>query len=380
MRIWIIVFLLLSFQGYAQVMPLPEQVKEVASHIWQKSSWYGMHEYSEFAGVNDDSIQYIKGNFTGEDIPQVLTVLPVRIKKDRFFGVYADSQMVVTLMEKRDGKWHEGFWMEMVTKIDIVDINDDGIMEVQTNRISKWVDEYADLYEILNLQGGKEDLVYYAFSYNLRETYPVVDSIVDTGTVTSSMYNFSFGDKDDDGFNELTETRVESRFAEMSDTFSRELILMNGKFVGDPAEYNRMMKIGRNVPEKDLLESLYKKWHMLYMTEVKEAVPPTVRYIDHDYSYEYKSLIIETAAKGSNFAGKYIFVEWECGAACQYSIVIDAESGAIYEGPIGATGFEYFANSEVLVVNGVMSKDYLPCHRCNTKVYRFSEGKFIELE
>ena len=50
----------------------------------------------------------------------------------------------------------------------------------------------------------------------------------------------------------------------------------------------------------------------------------------------FRTQIRDAAKQGPNFAGHYTIAEWGCGTSCASVAVIDAETGAVYEGPFGA--------------------------------------------
>jgi len=49
----------------------------------------------------------------------------------------------------------------------------------------------------------------------------------------------------------------------------------------------------------------------------------------------FRTQIREAAKGGPNFAGHYTIADWGCGTSCESVVVIDAETGAVYEGPFG---------------------------------------------
>ena len=55
--------------------------------------------------------------------------------------------------------------------------------------------------------------------------------------------------------------------------------------------------------------------------------------------------------EGVNFAGKFCFVYWGCGSPCQSSVVVDMESGIIYNGLPSSLGYKFKKNSRILIVN-----------------------------
>lgn len=49
----------------------------------------------------------------------------------------------------------------------------------------------------------------------------------------------------------------------------------------------------------------------------------------------FRTRIRKAAREGPNFAGHYTVADWGCGTACESMVVVDAETGAVYEGPFG---------------------------------------------
>lgn len=49
----------------------------------------------------------------------------------------------------------------------------------------------------------------------------------------------------------------------------------------------------------------------------------------------FRAVIREATRKGPNFAGHYTIADWGCGTSCESVAVIDAETGAVYDGPFG---------------------------------------------
>jgi len=48
---------------------------------------------------------------------------------------------------------------------------------------------------------------------------------------------------------------------------------------------------------------------------------------------KFRTMILEAAAKGPNFAGHYTIAAWGCGAGCVSIAMVDAATGAVYRGP-----------------------------------------------
>jgi len=81
----------------------------------------------------------------------------------------------------------------------------------------------------------------------------------------------------------------------------------------------------------------------------------------------FRTRIRDAAEQGPNFAGHYTVAEWGCGTGCVQMAVVDNQSGAVYDGPLGAlpktlvcvgdlpveqAGYIYHDNSSLLVVGG----------------------------
>ncbi len=55
---------------------------------------------------------------------------------------------------------------------------------------------------------------------------------------------------------------------------------------------------------------------------------------------------------GINFAGKYSIADWGCGSGCQDGVIVDADTGHVYEMPVLTTnGHEARRDSRLLVQN-----------------------------
>lgn len=68
--------------------------------------------------------------------------------------------------------------------------------------------------------------------------------------------------------------------------------------------------------------------------------------------YQFRTRIREAMGQPINFAGRYTVVVWGCGSGCQYGAVVNRVTGAAQRLPMSAmTGYEFQANSQLLVVN-----------------------------
>jgi len=79
-------------------------------------------------------------------------------------------------------------------------------------------------------------------------------------------------------------------------------------------------------------------------------------------------------ADTSNFAGHYTFVYWGCGSPCQSSLLIDRQTGKIYDSPGASLGYEYRADSRMLLTNPPDTNGfYDDCSYCKPIIYVFDE-------
>lgn len=96
----------------------------------------------------------------------------------------------------------------------------------------------------------------------------------------------------------------------------------------------------------------------------------------------YRTTIKDAYKKDINFAGHYCFVEWGCGSSCKESVIIDAETGKIYNGVNSAWGYNFRKDSRMLIVNPPDSNgncEYSEVYG-STRIYIFDEEKKIFLE
>lgn len=87
--------------------------------------------------------------------------------------------------------------------------------------------------------------------------------------------------------------------------------------------------------------------------------------------HRFRTAIRRSVAKGPNFAGRFTIAEWGCGTGCIQVVVVDNESGDVYESPFGTlpkaalclganpdedrTGITYRLDSSLLIVRGCSS-------------------------
>ena len=79
-------------------------------------------------------------------------------------------------------------------------------------------------------------------------------------------------------------------------------------------------------------------------------------------------------ADTANFAGHYTFVYFGCGSPCQGSLVIDRKTGKVYDSPSASLGYDFRADSRMLIVNPPdTSGFYDDCFYCKPIIYIFDE-------
>jgi hypothetical protein len=79
-------------------------------------------------------------------------------------------------------------------------------------------------------------------------------------------------------------------------------------------------------------------------------------------------------ADTANFAGHYTFVYFGCGSPCQGSLVIDRKTGKVYDSPSASLGYDFRADSRMLIVNPPdTSGFYDDCFYCKPTIYIFDE-------
>ena len=56
---------------------------------------------------------------------------------------------------------------------------------------------------------------------------------------------------------------------------------------------------------------------------------------------KYRMAIRESVSKGVNFAGHFVVADWGCGTGCRQFVVVDAETGIIYDPPFAEVDYHY---------------------------------------
>ena len=89
-----------------------------------------------------------------------------------------------------------------------------------------------------------------------------------------------------------------------------------------------------------------------------EDFPVSVRFkgkpaavkLDSGRARMFRTMLMENAAKGVNFAGYYVAATWGCGSACWSFAIIDARTGRVYFSPslLSVGGFGYAPNEDLI--------------------------------
>jgi hypothetical protein len=99
-----------------------------------------------------------------------------------------------------------------------------------------------------------------------------------------------------------------------------------------------------------------------------------IQFSSNPLAKEFRTVIKTAYTQGINFGGHYIFAEWGCGSPCKMSVLIDVKTGKVYDGASSSYGYDYRANSRMLIVNPPGSDNfYLSCAGCEPLVYIWDE-------
>lgn len=99
---------------------------------------------------------------------------------------------------------------------------------------------------------------------------------------------------------------------------------------------------------------------------------------------QFKTRIIAACADGINFAGHYTLVTMGCGTACQFGMVVDRKTGAIYDGFTSELGYDFRDDSSLLIKNPealAYTQDELDaCSYCKLSYWIWEVDQFYEME
>jgi len=98
------------------------------------------------------------------------------------------------------------------------------------------------------------------------------------------------------------------------------------------------------------------------------------------YGKLYKTASKKAIAKGIVFAGRFAFASINCGTGCYSSTIIDTKTGKVYDGPHSSSGYQYKANSRLLIINPPQADGfYTPCEYCEPEAYVWTGKEFKKL-
>lgn len=107
--------------------------------------------------------------------------------------------------------------------------------------------------------------------------------------------------------------------------------------------------------------------------EKKQKAP--IDFTSNKNALNFKTrLIDEYDSEEPNFAGHYSFVFWGCGTACQSSLLIDRNTGKIYDSPSASLGYEFHVYSRMIIINPPDANGFYDnCSYCKPTIYIFDE-------
>lgn len=128
------------------------------------------------------------------------------------------------------------------------------------------------------------------------------------------------------------------------DSVPRRCEISNGQFIVDIAGITK-----GDTGEKGRCNSYV---FSSYPAREVEKIKTSVDYNSYEDAKKYKTAIDAAFSLGPNFSGHYVVASWGCGATCQESTIIDADTGKILVfGIVSEYGIETKADSKLLVVN-----------------------------
>jgi hypothetical protein len=114
--------------------------------------------------------------------------------------------------------------------------------------------------------------------------------------------------------------------------------------------------------------------------DFKVAFVDNKKYADIDHksnknANKFRTIVREAyRADKANFGGHYTFVYWGCGSSCQSSFLVDRKTGKIYDSPGASLGYDFRADSKMLIVNPPDSNGfYDDCTYCKPVIYLFDD-------
>lgn len=102
---------------------------------------------------------------------------------------------------------------------------------------------------------------------------------------------------------------------------------------------------------------------------------------------EHVTMIRKGQKAGVNFAGHYTIVEWGCGTECAVYVIVDDQTGTVFEPPeiskgvdLGVAGPEFRADSTLMVLANCPDPRVYGLKNCERKFYRWDGSRLVLLK
>lgn len=106
--------------------------------------------------------------------------------------------------------------------------------------------------------------------------------------------------------------------------------------------------------------------------------PAEVDVASHPSAETFLSFLRKGAAGGPNFSGHLTLVSMECGTNCQGWMVVDAQTGKVYDGFTSSVGAEFRRDSSLVIVNP--PGKVTPGCKCSTELYAWKGAGLEKIE
>lgn len=116
----------------------------------------------------------------------------------------------------------------------------------------------------------------------------------------------------------------------------------------DTAEQRRTRRLAE---VRRLLQSM-PRFEAHPVTDTFTGTPAAVDLSSAEGARRFRTVLVDGAAQGPNFAGHYTFVQWGCGSPCQSFAIVDARTGRVTFGNGSlSVGAEYRLDSRLLIAD-----------------------------
>lgn len=106
--------------------------------------------------------------------------------------------------------------------------------------------------------------------------------------------------------------------------------------------------------------------------------PVSVNFVGSKLDGNYQTMIRKSMARGVNFAGQYVIVEWGCGVSCQNHALINAKTGKIVASGLESSyGAEFKKDSTLLIINP--RADTWDGLKIKPTYYSIEDGKLVSV-